>query len=186
MAIAAVWLSLLLGVAVGRFFCLVPMSDSKLTNKQLAFVAAYLHGDEEGNGRFNATKAAIAVGYSPKTAAARGSEMRNDPQVSARIAEELDNRFLSGDAVLSELAEVATAPWREFLIIRTNPKTGETVEVKMDLSAKIKALELYGKHQQLFTDKLHLSGEITFAELAALADETDADAGAVDSATVSS
>lgn len=154
------------------------MIESKpLSAKQLAFVAAYLHGDDDGNGRFNATSAAVAVGYSPKTAAARGSEMRKHPQVAARIAEELQNRFMDSDAVLQQLADVAGADWREFLLVRTNPRTGETIEVKMDLSAKIKALELLGKHQQLFTDKLHLTGELTFADLADLA-ETDTASGA--------
>lgn len=159
---------------------------NSLSPKQVAFVAAYLHGDEEGNGRFNATKAAISAGYAAKQASTRGWELRQNPIVSARIAEELENRVMSGDAVLAELADVATADWRDFLIIKTNPKTGEAVEVKMDLSAKIKALELLGKHQQLFTDKLHLTGEVTFADLAALADEADAEPGAVDSAAVTS
>lgn len=161
------------------------MAQKSLSPKHLAFIAAFLHGDAEGNGRFNATKAAIAAGYAEKQASTRGWELRQNPIVSARITEELENRVLSGDAVLAELADVATADWRDFLIIRTNPK-GDTVEVRMDLSAKIKALELLGKHQQLFTDKLHLSGEVTFADLAALADEADAEPGAVDSAAVSS
>ncbi len=60
------------------------------------------------------------------------------------------------DAVLAELADVASASWREFLIIRTNPKC-DTVEVRMDLSAKIKALEL--EQTSLQTELKYMVGE---------------------------
>lgn len=152
-----------------------PMADSKLNNKQTAFVLAYIGPD-----RFNATKAAITAGYSEKSASSLGYQLLQNHSISARIKQELEARAMSADAVLAELADVASAEWRDFLQIRTHPVTGEIVDAKMDLRSKVDALELLGKHHQLFTDKLHVTGEITFADLADLAGETDAGTGEVD------
>lgn len=55
-------------------------AQRNLTPKQEAFVAAYL-----GDCRFNATKAAIAAGYSPHTAAFIGAENLKKPQIQTAI-----------------------------------------------------------------------------------------------------
>lgn len=147
------------------------MAESKSLNpKQLAFIAAYLHGDENHEKRFDATAAAIAVGFPARSASQRGYEFRHNPLVSARISEELSNRVMAPDEALAELAAVASAEWRHFLTIRTNPKTGEAVEVRMDLSAKIKALELICKQHGLFTEKVHVTGALTLDGIRELAE----------------
>ncbi len=155
------------------------MARKNLTNKQTDFVLAYI-----GECRFNATKAAIKAGYSEKSASSLGYQLLQNPLVSTRIKQELDSRAMTAEAVLAELADVASAEWRDFLQIKTHPVTGDIVDARMDLRSKVDALELLGKHHQLFTDKLHVTGELTFADLAALADEADAEPGAVDSAAV--
>lgn len=113
-----------------------------------------------GPDKFNATKAAITAGYSEHSAARIGHELINYPQVAARVKLELGNRHLTADSVLSELADVANADWSDFLQIKRD-RNGEPIDVKMDLTAKMKALELIGKAHGLFTDRLDLSGSLT-------------------------
>ena len=127
-----------------------------LSPKQEAFVLAYI-----GEARFNATKAAIAAGYGKGSPSSQGYALMQNPVVSARIREELSNRSLTADGVLSELADVANADWREFLVIKTDPRTGQDVEVKIDLADKIKALELIGKAHGIFTERVDVSGTLT-------------------------
>lgn len=155
------------------------MARKNLTNQQTDFVLAYI-----GSCRFNATKAAIKAGYSEKSASSLGYQLLQNPLVSTRIKQELDSRAMTAEAVLAELADVASAEWRDFLQIKTHPVTGEIVDARMDLRSKVDALELLGKHHQLFTDKLHVTGELTFADLADLAESSDAETGDDDSATI--
>lgn len=76
-----------------------------LTPKQSQFVAEYI-----ANG-MNATKAAIAAGYSAKTAQEQGSRLLSNVMVSAAI-EEKTNRILgkleiTAEKVLQEIAKMA-------------------------------------------------------------------------------
>jgi len=132
------------------------MTAEALTAKQERFVAAYL-----GPCRFNATEAAIEAGYSARSAASIGSENLMKPEISARVRERLTALALPAEGVLAELSAVAVAPWREFLTIKTDSRTGDVVDVKMDLSAKIRALELIGKAHGIFTDRVDVSGSLT-------------------------
>ncbi|MCC6314200.1 MAG: terminase small subunit [Thermomicrobiales bacterium] len=127
-----------------------------LTTKQEAFVDAYI-----GEARFNATKAALMAGYSERSARQEGSRLLSNDDISARISEELRRRSMPGDAVLAELTDIATANWREFVTIKTNPKTGAQIEVSMDLGAKVKSLEILAKAHGLLTDKIDLTGNLT-------------------------
>lgn len=139
--------------AASAFLFWVEMANG-LTNKQIAFVVAYI-----GEARFNATRAAEIAGYSK--ARQSGSETLSNPVVAARIADELKARSITGDGVLAELTDIATADWREFVHIKTNPKTGATIEVSMDLGAKVKSLEILAKAHGLLTDRIDLSGGMT-------------------------
>lgn len=104
-----------------------------LTAKQERFVAEYL---VDGN----ATRAAIAGGYSERTAARIGSELLTKPNVKAaldagrkRLAEKLE---LTAEKVLADIARVAQKAERA-------KKFGEA----------LKGHELLGKHLKLFTEK---------------------------------
>jgi phage terminase small subunit len=122
----------------------------KFTLKEQRFVNAYL-GDANGN----ATEAARIAGYSAKSYDAMrkaASETLTKPHVRAHIDAVLMAEAMSQAEILRELRDVGTAEWRDFVTVRTNPKTGETIEVKMDLSAKMKALELNGKYHRMFVD----------------------------------
>jgi hypothetical protein len=58
------------------------------------------------------------------------------------------------------LADVAFADWREFVTVRTHPKTGAQIDVRMDLTNKVKALELLGKYHSLFVEKQEVNVNI--------------------------
>lgn len=131
----------------------------KLTTKEAAFVAHYL-----GDAKFNGTKAAILAGYSERSAYSIASENLKKPEIIARVRDELATRAMPAEAVLAELTDVATAEWREFVTILSWDEEGKPLQVKMDMSAKIKSLELLGKHHQLFSDNLNVTGGIEVRE----------------------
>lgn len=135
-----------------------------LTTKQEAFVLAYIGGDDRGRHKFNATWAAKQAGYSEKTAYSSGARLLKDVEVQARVKELLDAWAIPAAGVLSELTDIATAEWREFVEILSWGAEGRPLKVKMDLSSKVRSLELLGKHHQLFSDNLNISGGIELHE----------------------
>lgn len=147
------------------------MAGNDLTNQQKAFVAYYLGGKPGPDGfrAFHATKSAIAAGYSPRSAASQASQQMNNPKVAARIREALAQKAAPADAVLAELADVAFADDADFEIVRYDARTGTVTETRKDRSDKIKSLELLAKAHGLLTDRLNVTGAITFADLHALA-----------------
>lgn len=125
-----------------------------LSAKQEMFVLAYV-----GRASFNAAEAARQAGYSARTADRQGSRLLKNAEISARVREMLEATALSSAEILAHLAAIATAPWSDFVTERYHPRTGEVIERRMDLSAKVRALELLGKHHQLFTDKVNITGD---------------------------
>lgn len=130
-------------------------SPHKLTPLQQRFVDAYV-----GEARFNASEAARIAGYSEKTAGQKGHELKNIESIRARIDEVLETNTLRSNEILRELTDVAMRGLHEFIEITRYDKDGNPVAAKMDAGAKMKALELLGKHRALFTDNVALSGGI--------------------------
>ena len=126
------------------------MADGKeqprLTLKQEAFIAAYL-----GAAKGNATEAARIAGY--KHPNVQGAQNLAKPSIAARVADHVARKYADADTVLAELTDVALAEWREFISVKTNPKTGEVIDVKMDLAAKVRSLELLAKFHQLLIER---------------------------------
>lgn len=81
-----------------------------LNNKQRAFVAEYLRD-------FNATQAAIRVGYSPKSAYSIGQENLKKPVIADAIKQALSEKAMSADEVLTRLAEHARGDMGDFIDI---------------------------------------------------------------------
>lgn len=77
------------------------IARDKLTKKQRAFITGY-----PSNG-FNATRAAIAAGYSEDSAYSIGSENLRKPEIAAVIEEELEKRGITPVACKILLGEVA-------------------------------------------------------------------------------
>lgn len=123
-----------------------PRQRKSLTTRQELFVAAYL-GEAHGN----ATEAARIAGYAKP--GAEGHRLLKNAEIAARVSNHVAEKFADADAVLAELTDVALAEWRDFIEVLAYDKQGNPVKVRMDLSNKVKALELLGKHHQLFTDK---------------------------------
>ena len=104
-----------------------------LTAKQQAFVAHFLED-------LNATQAALRAGYSAKTARAIGCENLTKPRIQAAIQKAMAVRSkrteITADDVLRRLEREADA--------------GDETEPN---SARIRAIELIGKHLQMFVDR---------------------------------
>ena len=131
-------------------YLVVTMADKELTLKQHAFIAAYL-GDAKGN----ATEAARMAGYEHPIASAKDN-MRN-PTIRSRVKDRVEQYAGSAEEVLTQLRDVATADWRDFIDVLAYDKKGNPVKVRMDLSNKVKALELLGKYHQLFVERQEIN-----------------------------
>lgn len=110
-----------------------PGRQAGITDKMERFIAEYLI---DGNG----TRAALAAGYSPKTADKQASNMLKRPDVRSavnagkkRVAAKLD---LSAEKVLADIERIANA-----------------AEKDKEYNAALKGKELLGKHLKLFTEK---------------------------------
>lgn len=68
-----------------------------LTNKQEMFISEYLKC-------WNATKAAIAAGYSKKTAYSIGSELLKKPEIASHVRARIEANTMTADEVLARLA----------------------------------------------------------------------------------
>lgn len=124
-----------------------------LSARQELFIAAYI-----GEAKGNASEAARIAGY--KNPGQYGHYLLKNHQISARVKEHVSKYVASADDILAELADVAMADWRDFIEVIARDKSGKPVKVRMDLSNKVKALELLGKHHQLFTEKQEIDVNI--------------------------
>jgi phage terminase small subunit len=127
-----------------------PLSSIR-SDKQRKFVLAYI-----GEARFNATRAATLAGY--RDAEQSGYELKKKPEIRACIDAMLRGYALTSTEILAELRDVALRGLDESVEVRGY---GENVTARMDASSKMKALELLGKHQALFTDNVQVSGGIS-------------------------
>lgn len=152
-----------------------------LTPKQAIFIAEYL---VDGN----ATRAAIAAGYSEKTAEAAGSRLLRNVKVSRTLAERNARRVekldITAARTLSELAKLSYFdPGRLFdelgkLVpvhkldevtraavesVEIDPDTGRIRKIVM--AKKGQNLERLGRYQKLFTDRIEHDGRVTLEQL---------------------
>lgn len=151
-----------------------PSAFSQLNPQQQKFVTEYLE-------RFNATKAAIAAGYSEDRAEHTGYDLRQNPTVAEAIAEGLTSRGITEARISSAIAELAFdqdasdfeqavesgTPLKELKKAGVNTKFVKSisrsvnesgVNRKVELHDRLKALELLGKVRAMFTEKRQLTG----------------------------
>lgn len=151
---------------------------AKLTKKQELFVQEYLID-------LNATQAAIRAGYSVESAEQIGYQLLQKTPVSNAIGKAMAERSkrtgVNADRVIRELARIAfvnapkvidmdTADLKSGAVeddaaaiasvkVKIIPtEDGNIVEREIKLADKLKALELLGKHNGMFTDKLKIEG----------------------------
>ncbi len=152
-----------------------------LTPKQAMFVAEFLVDR-------NATRAAIAAGYSEKTAEAAGSRLLRNVKVSAAITErnarrveKLDitiertarelaklsyfdpGRLFDENGKLKPVAELDEVTRAAVESVEVDPETGRVKRIGM--AKKGQNLERLGRHLGMFTDKVEHSGRLTLEQL---------------------
>lgn len=132
-----------------------------MTPKQEKFCVEYLVD-------LNATQAAIRAGYSEKTAHSQGSRLLENVEVQKRIKElrerEFDNSIATAKEAEAFLAKAMRGEIEEEVVVTEGVGEGcsEARIIKKRISAKdrIKAAELIGKRNQLFTDKVKVDSAV--------------------------
>ena len=145
---------------------------SKLTDKQRAFVEAYL---ECG---FNGAEAARRAGYSEKSIYSIASENLTKPKIREAIEQRLAEMTISADEVLFRLSEMAVADLGRYVAVKDDQffldwdamkRDGKTHLVKemrntrdgmvVKLHDAQAALVHLGKHYRLFAELIEGAGE---------------------------
>lgn len=113
------------------------MSASALTVKQAMFVKEYLVD-------LNATRAAIAAGYSKRTAEAAGSRLLRNVKVRAEIDKQTADRKqrlnISADAVVQELARIAFANMMDYVTVQGGDAYVDLSRVTREQAAAIQEI----------------------------------------------
>jgi phage terminase small subunit len=145
-----------------------------LNARQQVFIDSYLS-------TFNATKAALAAGYSEKTAHSIGSENLKKPEIAQAISERLSATAMGRDEVIMRLADMGRGDindvldddgdldlakarrngktklikkWtRKIKTVPTKDGTIEEVTTSVEMYSALDALDKLGKHHGLFSDK---------------------------------
>lgn len=122
-----------------------------MTGKKKAFVEAYINDIKR-----NQTAAAIAAGYSEKTARQQASRLMKDEEVAAAIAEfekELhEQNTAKADEVIEFLTSVMRGEEVDNWALRTVLGSEELKEGKPSARDRLKAAEMLGKYYALFTE----------------------------------
>ncbi len=132
-----------------------------MTPKQEKFCVEYLVD-------LNATQAAIRAGYSEKTAHSQGPRLLENVEVQNRIKElrerEFDNSIATAKEAEAFLAKAMRGEIEEEVVVTEGVGEGcsEARIIKKSISARdrIKAAELIGKRNQLFTDKVKVDSAV--------------------------
>jgi phage terminase small subunit len=139
-----------------------------LTAKRRTFAEEYLKD-------FNATAAAMRVGYSERTARQRGYILRHTPEVEEYIKARIEECAMTAEEVLLRLAEQARAKHTAYLrpdgTFNLERLIGEgkahlVKGTKWDAQGNLvvefhdaqSALQLLGKHLKLFAEQVEHSG----------------------------
>ncbi|MCW2284939.1 phage terminase small subunit [Rhodoblastus acidophilus] len=154
--------------------------SKKLTPKQQRFVEEYIIS-------LNATKAALEAGYSAKTAKSQGQRLLTNVDIADAISAAKKSRSerteITADRVLHELAAIAfldpakvftptgevrsledmdESVRRAIASVETiSSSDGDAISTvrKVRMNDKLRALELLGKHLQLWVERVKLGGE---------------------------
>jgi phage terminase small subunit len=138
--------------------------------RQSLFVKEYLVD-------LNATRAAIAAGYSERTAESQASRLLRNVNVKQEVDKRMEKRAekleITAEYVLGKIKDTVERCSQAFEL---SDKEGRRLGIfQFDANAVLKGCELLGKHKKLFTDKIESSGPnggpIRYADLSSLSDE---------------
>jgi phage terminase small subunit len=165
-----------------------------LSAKQQSFVEGYLR-------TWNATQAAIAAGYSEKTAGSQGFDLLKKPEIQAEIKARLEASAMTTDEVLARFAQQVRFDPTPYLLFQEVFDENEDAPVKVLMGIDIdklqadglgyliktisktrtgvriewhdgqRALELIGKHLGLFKEQIEHSGKIDIAKVGEMGDD---------------
>ena len=132
-----------------------------MTPKQEKFCVEYLVD-------LNGTQAALRAGYSERTARSIANQLLTKLDIQNRINEirktEFQKRIMTIEEIEARLADAARGDLEEEVVIveQTGDFCSRARVVTKQIAAKdqIKALELLGKRNQLFVDRLQMSAEV--------------------------
>ena len=129
----------------------------KLTDKQARFCQEYIKD-------LNKTQAAIRAGYSKNRASELGYQLLQNPTVQAeieRLQEEIkEKNWLTVDFVLDGLKEV----YEKCKNVPVLDKEGNLVGYKIDSAGANRALELMGKHINMFVDRKEITHKKAYSD----------------------
>ncbi len=135
--------------------------EKSLTERQRRFVSEYLSNG--GNG----TEAAIIAGYSKKSAAAQASRLLNDAKVSAyrraRARQVYNNLGLTPEKIGLDLYEIVQRCMSAVPHLSWNSETHQWEQdgtYVFDAKGATRALELLGRMEGIFKDKLEVTGGV--------------------------
>lgn len=118
----------------------------ELTNKQKTFI------EEIPKNQWNGTKAAIAAGYSEKSAGVMACRLLRNP----RVSEELERRTV-------EIVQKTDVEVGEIIVALREIAFG----TKATNSDRLRALDLLGRYKAMFTDRLKTENPEQLSELTA-------------------
>ena len=141
-----------------------------LSKKQKFFVEYYLQ-------TWNATQSAIKAGYSKRSAGVIGYENLTKPQIAEEIQRRIDDVVMTSNEVLTNLSDIARSNVESLMDINDrgqltfNFKRAQAegklhliksiiptaYGTKVELHDRMKALELIGKHNGLFMDRVDVT-----------------------------
>ena len=132
----------------------------KLTQKQKIFIKEYVID-------FNATRSAKEAGYSVKTAKQQGSNLLSNVYVQQALTIEINKRNkrteLTQDEIIEDLREVKNRCMQKVPVMYYDKEDKEYKQEvdedgegvwRFEAHGANRALELLGKHKQMFSDKV--------------------------------
>lgn len=133
-----------------------------MTKKEKMFVDAYVNDIKR-----NQTAAAIAAGYSEKTAPQAASRLMKKDEIKQAIDERLKELHEQNTAQANEVIEFLTAVMRgenvDNIPIFVGDGFQKLTEGKPPAKDRLRAAEMLGKYYALFTDKLNVDGDMDYS-----------------------
>ncbi len=128
------------------------------TKKEKAFIEAYVNDIKQ-----NRTAAAIAAGYSEKSAKQTAYRLMQKPEIREAIDEILEERHKQNTAQADEVIEFLTSVMRgeevDNIPLLTVLGSQELTEGKPSARDRVRAAEMLGKHYALFTDRTQIDSK---------------------------
>ena len=132
-----------------------------MTKKEKMFVDAYVKDIKR-----NQTAAAIAAGYSEKTAPQAASRLMKKDEIKQAIDERLKELHEQNTAQANEVIEFLTAVMRgenvDNIPIFVGDGFQKLTEGKPPAKDRLRAAEMLGKYYALFTEKLNVDGDMDY------------------------